>query len=125
MFRKLVRLAITSLPLTAFAEAPPADAPPIVWPKSNVTIIFAPDHGRTSGKSGAAARIGGPASGIEFSASGGMIGLRLPEEFATAAAMTIGSDGRRTLHCGRGRDVIEKMRSDAQHSTGRRLRDDK
>jgi hypothetical protein len=77
--------------VSAFA----ADAPQVVWPKSAVTVVYAPDRPE------AAQSVKSLDSGTEFVARGGVIGIRLGPESAIATVVTIGENGKRRVQCAR------------------------
>jgi len=79
------------------APAFAADPPQIVWPKSAVTVVFAPDRRE-------------PAQPVEFVARGGVIGIRPGPESAIATVVTIGDDGKRRVQCARFPEALESLK---------------
>ena len=134
------------LPLfVTYAQGPTtAEAPRAGWPKSTVTVVFAPERGRPvlasyayqrghvehAGRStalqangGQAPRTGNP---VEFRAPRGLTGIRLGNEFAMAGMATVGSDGKLHFECGRISEAAErwKQTKSVTRSTGKETPND-
>ena len=80
-------LAIIWVPASILLAQDPAP------PKSDVRVVFAPDsrartHTRAEVRS------------IPFETPDGAVGIRLTDEFATGATVSVGDDGKPRLQCG-------------------------
>jgi hypothetical protein len=98
----------------------------IVWPKSHVTVVFAPEH-RQARQGAKSPRLDsleswiqnvnaeGPTKNmdqpVEFAAPGGAVGIRVGPESAIATTMIIGDDGKRHMECARFPETLERLKA--------------
>ena len=123
-----------------------AEVPRPDWPKSAVTVVFAPDYGQAlrppqpdrhsqvdpSGNSRRLdtasrilnamtnGRVSGAANPVEFTAPGGLIGIRPGVESTMATSVTIGDGGKLQFQCARLPEALERLK--AASSAARPLR---
>jgi hypothetical protein len=92
-----------------------AQAPDAVEPQSAVTVVFAPEYREAPPNPGNAApqESGTKSNGnpVPFAVSGGGIGIRLGDDFAVGAMVTMGADGRLRFQCARLHDQVRKAKA--------------
>ena len=122
------------------SAAPPStgESPQIEWPKSAVTVVFAPDLRqapqaersarvdtveswmRSPALAGLARDLGKP---VEFAAPRGAVGVRVGAESLIGTAIIIGDDGKRHFECGRLPEALAKIYPTASANSARVVND--
>jgi hypothetical protein len=139
---KKVIFALFVAALGCFGQGVPSSAKTqqIEWPKSAVTVVFAPDFRQpaTGEKSGrpdtleswmrnvmASGLIRDISKPVEFAAPKGAVGIRVGAESAIATVVFIGNDGRRHLECARLPEALAKLQSAVPDAHSARVGNDK
>jgi len=100
------------------------EPPQILWPKSAVTVVFAPDlpqaaHREKSADTGTleswmrnptlAVLSSSTGKPVEFVTPNGAIGIRAGLDSAVGTVITIGDDGKRHVECALLREALAKL----------------
>jgi hypothetical protein len=124
----------------AFAQTPdPVASTRIEWPKSAVTVVFAPDLNQAALRQNSStsdaleswiqkAMIDGPAKNtpkrVEFAAPRGATGIRVGPESMLGTVVVVDEEGKRHSTCAPLSDAIERLRT-ASHSRRKEIGSDK
>jgi hypothetical protein len=96
MAKRIILVLLTAV--SCFGQNVGQQTPHIVWPKSAVTVVFAPEHRQDVSKP------------VEFAAPKGAVGIRVEAASAIATAVIIGDDGKRHMECAWLPEVLRRLK---------------